>query len=238
MRATSPALTAGELRAFYDEGLRVQTTQDDWYSIVLLSPAGDQLVNTRLAWGEPLQRVVDQDSFERVLRDRQPVVGTIRTAPAGGPDYLFPVRVPVIRDDALKYILSATVNVRSLVTEVRRLDESDEWTRTILDPSNRIAVRTRGGSRFIGQPATPDFQNSIRNKPGTVSPQETLEGTDVYTAIIPSAYGWTAAVAVPQAVLDAPLEASVRALVIGGVVLMLSGFGAVFLVSRRLTADL
>src|ERR1044072_8409062 len=46
--ATPPALDSPNLEPFYQEARRVQSTESGWYTIVLLTPGGDQLVNTRL----------------------------------------------------------------------------------------------------------------------------------------------------------------------------------------------
>src|SRR5919201_4434107 len=44
--AASPALESGNLAEFYDQARRVTASHATWRNIVLLSPEGEQLVNT------------------------------------------------------------------------------------------------------------------------------------------------------------------------------------------------
>jgi signal transduction histidine kinase/ActR/RegA family two-component response regulator len=120
----------------------------------------------------------------------------------------------------------------------RQLPGADEWTRVILDPEGTIAVRTRGDANYVGSQARAEFRALMRRRVENVSSQTTREGGQVYAAISPSQYGWTAVVAIPRSVLDAPLLASLAAVLSGGIVLVVCGLAAVLLVSRRLSSDL
>jgi signal transduction histidine kinase len=235
--ATSPALDRDDLEAFYLEGRRIQTTQAGWYTILLLSLDGRQLVHTRLPWGTPLFRAAEPESLQRLIETRRPTVGAIRRPQRGGPEHLFAVRIPVMRGDSLKYVLSAIVNVESLARVVpSQLPE--EWTRTILDSEGTIAVRTRGSENFVGTRPSDAFLARIRQAVETVSRETTREGTPVYAATSRGQHGWTAVVVVPTAVLDAPLRASMTGVLTGGGLLMICGLVAVLFVSRRLSSDL
>ena len=235
--ATSPTLDSGDLAAFHAEGQRIQSTQPGWYTVVLGSLDGQQLVSTRLSWGAPLLWVVEPDSFHRLLDTRSPTVGVVKSPPGGGAEFVFPIRVPVFRDGALKYTLSAIVNVDSLTRVIpRQLPE--EWTRSILDSEGTIAVRTRGAENFVGVRAPEAFLQRLHRSPETVSRETTREGVAVYAATSRNTYGWTSVIVVPSAILDAPLGASMTAILIGGGLLMISGLFAVLFVSRRLAADL
>jgi signal transduction histidine kinase len=235
--ATSPSLDRGDLAAFHAEGVRVQATQPGWYTIVLLSPDGQQLVSTRLPWSTPLMHVVEPDSLQRLVASMRPVVGMIRRPPQGGPEVVFPVRVPVVRNGQLKYALSAIVNVESLARVIPgQLPE--EWTRSILDPEGMIAVRTRGAENYVGTPAPEAFRERMRQSAEMVTRETTRDGVPVYAATSRGAYGWTAVIVVPRAGLDTPLRASMRALLIGGALLMACGLAAVLFLSRRLASDL
>ena len=237
--ATSPTLDREDFAAFHAEARRVQATQPDWYSITLRAVDGRAIVSTRLEWGAPLVRVTGHDSMRRLVGTRRPIVGVIQKPPRGGPEILFPIRVPVLRGDALKFALSAFVNVESLARVVpKQLANSEEWTRAILDSEGTIAVRTRGAENYIGTPATDVFRERIRITPETITSETTREGIAVYAATSRSAHGWTAVVVVPAATLDAALGASMAAILVGGALLMICGLAAVLFVSRRLAADL
>ena len=237
--ATSPNLDSTDLEPFYREGRRVQSTQPGWYTIMLLSPDGQQLVSTREAWGTPLPRAHESATLDRVSTSREAVVGLIHPARGEGAKHVFPIRVPVIRENAVKYVLSASVDVDSLARLVpRQTPNSEEWTRTVLDSGGTIAVRTRGGQDYVGTPAQEGFRARIRHTAESVSSETTRDDQRVYAAFSRSVHGWTAVVVVPRGVLDSPLRASMGGVLLGGALLMLSGLAVALLLSRRLSADL
>ena len=236
--ATSPALDRDDFAQFYLEARRVHDTQPGWYTILLLSNELQPLVSTHVPWGTPLSWNAETSSLQRLIAARRPVVGVVRPAP-GGPDQLFAIRVPILRRSAVKYALSAIVNVRSLARVVpRRLSDSEEWTRTILDSEGTIAVRTRGSEDYVGAKTNEPFRTRTQQEPENVASQTTREGMQVYAAFSRGFYGWTAVVVVPRLVLDGPLWGSIAGLLIGATLLMLGGLAVVLFVSRRLSTDL
>lgn len=108
--ATSPALDRDDLAQFYLEARRVHDTQPGWYTILLLSNDLQPVVSSRAPWGMPLSWTAETSSLQRLIATRRPVVGVVRPAP-GGPEQLFAIRVPILRQSAVKYALSAIVNV-------------------------------------------------------------------------------------------------------------------------------
>jgi signal transduction histidine kinase len=236
--ATSPTLDDTNLEAFYLEGRRVQATQPGWDTITLLSLEGKLLVSTKVPWGTPLSRTIEPVSLQHVIATKAPSVGVIRPGAAGDPKHLFPIRVPVVRQNGLKYVLSALVSVESVARLIpRQMPNSEEWTRTVLDSDGIVALRTRGAENYIGNPATEPFRTEIRQVRESMWTATTRDGQPVYAAFARSAYGWTAVVVVPRGVLDAPLRGSMGGVVIGGALLMISGLLAALLISRRLSAD-
>ena len=236
---TSPTLDHDDLQGFHAEGRRIQATRLGWYTILLVALDGTPVVNTRVPWGTRLMPVAELDSLRGLIETGRPTIGTVRQPPRGGPEHTFAIRVPIVRGGGLKYALSAIVNVDSLARVVPgQFASSEEWTRTILDPSGTIAVRTRGAGGYIGTRATAAFRERIRRAPESITRETTREGVPVYAATSRSGYGWTTVVVVPAATLDGVVMASMRAILTGGALLMMCGLAAVLFVSRRLAADL
>ena len=236
---TSPAVAAGDYESFHAEASRVKRAQRGWFSVLLLSPQGQQLVNTRLPWGTPLTTAYEPDSLREVVRAQQPVVGVISVVPPGGPGYGFAVRVPVMRNGRMAYALTAIIEARALQALVdTRLPATEEWTRTILDPVATVVARSREADRFVGQPATPSFRARVIAEGSDVFPEDDIDGTRVYTALARGRFGWTAGVMVPRGVLDAGTRGSTIALVAGATLVMLGTLAALLLISKRLARDL
>lgn len=235
--AQSELLDSGDLQPFYHAARRLLAAEPSWHTLVLLDRDGRHLVNARLPWGPPQRRVVDSESLKRVLETRQPTVGALHAGPEG--TLAFAVRVPVLRGDELRYVLTAVLTPAALADMVaRQLPPSDEWMRGIVDGRGTIVARTEP-EQFIGQPSRPQYLDRIRASAEAVYRTQTADGKPVYVAFSRAPLsGWTASVSVPTDVLDAPFRRSLSALgAWGALMLVASGFGA-YLLSRRLTTDL
>ena len=210
--AESPLLTAGDLREFSDEGRRVVGTQSSWYSVQVLDRSGHTLMNTREAWGAAVPEPVDAASVHELIRTQTPVIGTLRRGPSG--TLGFPIRVPVFRDGAMRYILSAVVRPEALTAILQReFHPHEEWTRTLIDPAGTIVARTRSAEGFVGRPAKPQIVQLFAAQPEGIVADTTIDGEPVYVAFSRGyTWGWRTATVVPRRVLDAPSRQSERAL--------------------------
>ncbi|MDY7226042.1 sensor histidine kinase [Hyalangium rubrum] len=233
--AQSATLDHGDIEGFRAEALRVAQTQPSWLTVVLLTPEGEQLVNLRRPKGAPTVRVTEPASLRRTLETRQPTIGDLAPGQSTG-QWAFPLRVPVIRDDQPRYVLTAVITPQALAGAVthQRPVEDDEFTRTIVDRQGLIVFRTKNPERFIGTPATPNFLKSTRASTEGVFRSVTLEGSPSYVAFSRSSFsGWTSAVVVPVEVVNGSFRRSLLAVAVLGVLaLLLSVVGAIAF-SRR-----
>jgi signal transduction histidine kinase len=230
--AQSERLERGDLGGFYNEAQRVLRVQQNWDAVLLLDLSGNIIVDTSQAFDGPAHKVVDTKSYQQVLQSHEPAIGLMRQA-AGG--WKVPVRVPVIYDGQLKYVLTVTI-LPSSISRMLGMSQSviNEWTRSVIDADYTVIVRTRDPEAYIGKAASPRFREAVRNHPQGVEATTTLDGMDVYTAYSRAPVsGWTAIVAVPRQVLDGPLRESMYGLAAAGAgALLISAFGAQVL-SRR-----
>jgi signal transduction histidine kinase len=235
--AQSSMLGAGNLEAFWSEADRAVNTQEGWAAVVLLAADGRQLVNTSVPFGETFADAADTESLRELLETRKPTVGQL-VRDSRDDQLRFPIRVPVERNGALLYVLTAMMKPESLASVIRtHLPETEEWTRIIVDPGLQIAARSRGGDQLIGRPVTAVGRQSILNPPERPFRGTSLEGEELYSSLARGTYGWTTAVSVPRAILDGPVRASIVASISGGAVLIFGGLLSVLLVSRRLSRD-
>jgi signal transduction histidine kinase len=237
--ATSRTLDTGDVRTFHAEARRAVASQPGWSSLVLLSPDGRQIVNTSREFGEPLPRVLEPVSFGAVLATRQPTVGDIVYGPVLQ-RFTFGVRVPVVRDDRVIYVLTAAVRPTSLVDVLSRQRIPETWVASVFDRNNRIAARTRSGEQFVGQLLSPEFVQMLghggREGWGVT---HTLEGRAVYTAYARSPVtGWGIGIGIPREDVDAPLYASLATVIGGGVALVLLALLAAIVAGRRITTPM
>src|SRR5262249_43176860 len=162
----------------HKQARQLLSTQPTWSAIALFAPDGRQLANTGRPIGDALPSTGDRESFDRTVATRQPVIGNLRVG-AIIQQQGFPVRVPVIRDGRVVYVISAFITSASFGSLIQRQDSvSDEWVRGVVDASGILVARSRDADRFVGQRGTPAFLERQRSGEG-VYRDVALDGTEV-----------------------------------------------------------
>jgi signal transduction histidine kinase/CheY-like chemotaxis protein len=227
--ASAPSLERGEMQRFYDVTRRVVASNPTWLTAILADPSGRQLVNSRFDYGADLPGIVEADSFNETLRTRRPIVGFL--ARGGGTEFAVPVRVPVVRDGKVKYVLTAAVKPDGVLEIVRRQQVPPDWVVSVFDARDLRVARSRQHAEFVGTPPAPTLlelmQKGGREGAGIT---RVLEGEAVYTAFSRSQEtGWTVAIGVPTSFIETGVARSVA--VFGGGILvsvMLAALAALF----------
>ena len=233
--AASERLETGDLERFHRQLARAAKTQPSWMTVLLLAPDGRQLLNSRVPWGTPLSSAIELPSLRRAVESRRPVVGDL--AKGSGGALAFPVRVPVLRNGEVRYVLTAAISPGLLASVVgRQLPSQEEWTRTVVDRQGMVVARTRHPERFVGKPGTPAFMRIIKEAPEGLRPSTTLDGQAVYTAFSRAPLSdWTAIIAVPREVVEGPARRTMAAVAGAGLALLLISSVGAFLLSRRVS---
>ena len=219
--ATSLALDNADMSGFRERALRILDTQPHWAALSLADPSGTRLFDTRYRAGEPLPPIGERLSFDQAVRTRAPVLGNLAKSPAGV--LLFPVRVPVLRNRELRYVLTAAVKPEQIRSVVARQGLPGDWVISIFDAKGLRVARSRAHEENLGGQAAP----TLRDLMGTGSREGfgvtyTLEGDRTYTPyrrMEPS--GWSAALGIPATLVEA---AQYRSLAVygGGIVLSIA----------------
>jgi signal transduction histidine kinase/ActR/RegA family two-component response regulator len=232
--AQSRDLDGGDLGAFYAEAQRVLPTQTHWRAVVLLAPSGEQLLNTLRPLGTKLPIANDPESLRRAVETRQPVVGDLTQGRVES-TWAFAIRVPVVREGAVKYVLTATLTADALAGVIGHpRPRHEEWMRALVDRRGVIGARTRAPAEYVGKAATVEFIGQSARADSGIYRDRLVDGGDVYVAFARAPRSdWTAAIAVPSAVVDGPPRRQLAAVGgLGMVLLGVSGTGA-FLFARR-----
>jgi signal transduction histidine kinase/ActR/RegA family two-component response regulator len=230
--ARSEQLVRGDLAAFRREALRVNQVQPAWIALVLFTPDGRRIVDTRES--DPGGTTVDPVSFAETLRSGRPTVGDLARA-RDGVTWGFALRAPVLEAGRVRYVLTAVVSAEEIgrALAVGGADEA-EWTRTVVDRRGVILARTRAPERWVGRSASTSFLASTQAAQEGLIRDRALEGlpTAVGFARAPLT-GWTAAVAASSTVVDEPVERATWLLALAGIAALALCGGTAFLVSRR-----
>lgn len=235
--AGSEALDRDDLSAFQAYAERVQRTQASWLTVLLISPDGEKRVQLGAEPGAATAHasVSEPESFRRILETREALVGDLAKGPKGR--WAFPIRVPVLRGNEVRYVLTAVVTPEALeqIVADEKVRQPNEFARAITDSRGTVAFRTLNPELFVGKPAAPAFLERVRAREAEgVYRNITLEGAEAYVAFSRSALsGWYTAVVIPVEAMDAPFRRSVLLVVASGLLFILVGVGGGLSLSLR-----
>ncbi len=235
--AASPRLRAHDFDGFYSEARALLERRPSWANIVLSDPTSQHVVNVRLPLGSPLPRGIDPGAVEATVRAGVPGVGNLIWSPVLNM-YVFAVRLPIREGDSIAYVLTAVLRPEAVLEIVKRHALPEGATVAVLDQRRTVVARTRNQASWVGKPPSASLLEML-DRGESVSVTTTLEGVSVYTVYHRSPEtGWSAAIGVPTATVDAPVIRSY--LVLGGSMLasVLLGFGAAFFTGRSVTGPM
>jgi signal transduction histidine kinase/ActR/RegA family two-component response regulator len=236
--AKSPALREGRVRELYEYARSIAPTVER--TIILFSPEGRQLFNTRLPLDAPLpfSGMLPRLREERGVPPDQPIVSDLYYAPVGRAQS-FAVQVPVIIEGAVRHYLAVGSYSSTLQKLIDGQDLRADWNTSILDRNGIVVARRLRPEQFVGKPATQDMAAHLRQAPEGLFETVRLDGVATYTAYAPIGNtGWTFAVSMPKAHLTAPFT---RAAILAGCVtfgLLSLGLALALLVSRGIARPL
>lgn len=199
--AGSSALSEDDLTTFHAEMRRALQVQPGWHTFQLVRSDGALLLDAARPFGTELGRVRERPSFDAAVRERRTTIRDLY--PDDGDRYLFGLRVPVVRQDSTRYVLSVLVDPIEMHRILERQRLPADWVGVVLDANNRIVARTRDSEEMVGRLASVSLRNALSQAPEGWFRGSTLEGDDVYTPYTRSASsGWTVAIGMRAAGVD------------------------------------
>ncbi len=227
--ATSSTLNTSDTGAFYRVAQPVAAIRTHWRAILLAQPDGKVLVHTGYPPGRSDMAIAEPESFEHLVQKKSPLVGALRRGARG--EYGVPVRVPVIRDGKLRFVLTGVINPEAFLEVIQRQRVPSEWVVSVFDAKGVRVARSRAHAKYIGTPPSPSLQGlmSAAGEEG-VGVTEALEGQVILTAYsrLPGS-GWSVAIGIPLETVQAgPWRSSlafgggiVLSVILGGLVALL-----------------
>ena len=232
--ASSYNLQTGNLPAFHRQATRLLATQTDWRDIILSLPSGQRILDTSLPFGTSLA-VIDRTGFDETIRQNRPTIGNL--APQES-EYRFSVLMPV-QSNGQAHILMVLVDPEAVLGLLTLQRLPRDWVGTVLDANYRVVARTLNLAATLGKPASQSLQDALATAAEGWGHSVTIEGSHVYASFHQSpATGWTVALGIPAAVVEATTSDIIRLLAVGlafatGLALLLAAF-----YSRRISAPI
>ncbi|HKY90594.1 MAG TPA: ATP-binding protein, partial [Nevskiaceae bacterium] len=180
---------------------RFRQEMPGWQAAGLLTPEGRYVIRTDVGAGDPMPQLADPESFARAVLERTSVVGSLLKRPNGL--WGVAMRVPVIRQDRLLYVVTAVVSPDSFQRIVDRQGLPHDWTLSVFDADGSRIARSRDAEKWLGLPASPTLQQLMSgNKSSGIGETLTLEGSWGSTAYVRLPHSnWAVAVSIPQATI-------------------------------------
>lgn len=217
----------GSSRVFVEGAERLIEASSVWREIVI-----------RDGQGEILAAVPASASIARIPLPSgasQGVESAIARVVPGAPPLLHLHR-RVSADGQPDLFVSAALDLAPFSLALSTQDAPDTWIRAVLDDQLVIAGRSRAEEKFVGVAATPSLAQEIAEADERFFYARNQEGERVYTAFSTSAaFGWTAAVGAPAALVEAPLRETRWAWIAGGLLSLILASLLAWLFAQALT---
>lgn len=215
--ALSEALETPDLARFYEEAKRVTAARPLWETVTVADRSGQQILNVLRPFGDRLDEVADHASFEKVLRSLKPVIGGIGPPGSLSAERLVALRVPVLREGELRYVLTIGLAPDQIGASLRQAGAPDGWIGSVIDGRGKVVAQTTDEGAAAGTTASAAVRQAIQYAPAGFYRGETADGVPVETAYRPlgTIEGWSVHFTIPSAELDGPVRRSMALLVSG-----------------------
>ncbi len=230
------AMDEGDMGAAYALAKAVRASRPEWRGVLLIRPDGELLFGSERPLGVQGGGVVEPDSLAEVLRTQEPAVGRLARGPAG--TLAFTVRVPVMREGVLRYVLTAIVMPDAINRVFARQRVPDGWVVSVFDGANRRVASSRG-PKFVGTAPSESLQALLTRTEGrrdAVGASLTIDGAPVQSAIARVEWArWTVTLGAPLAATSRFVLDSIYAYGGGLLVSLILGSLAAWGLSRSIT---
>lgn len=220
--ADSPRLDLPVSRSSFAETARRLNDQvSAWQQIRVSNDAGEVVLAYPPLSVSSQRDVIDRESHKRVVETGKPVVGNIAIGKGG--KAAFAVRVPIVRKDKLRAVLSAVIRPEMVTQMLYANGLPKDWSAWVVDSQDRL-VTTTGAPELAGQLSS-EFARS----------QDDIvmlsNGTALHAAEAPiGETSWRVRIGLPSSQYDQPAMHAVMFLIGASLVtIVLSGIVAVLL---------
>lgn len=227
--STSPEIDYPDKEQFY---IRANSALAGTGShVVLLNDRFQQLINTRVPYGEPLGVSNDPDTMTKAIASNQIVFSDVRFSPTAQA-WIAPVIMPRTARDGSQQLLAINEDTRNINAALISRQLPEGWNVALVDAKDLVVTASDGTGIGAG---TPFF--IPRNQPVASSSwrRERVEGNDLYVINWTSPLtGWRVVSWASAATVERPLTNSLVWLVLGGVALTGAASITTFMLAREI----
>lgn len=196
----SPLLVDEKFAQFYDQAKSTAFGESGW--VILYSPDGTQVLNTRLPYGAPLLIRPSPDELTPIISAQGVHISGMVWSRALK-KYIIFIDVPVTARSGKKYVLSQAIYSDHFARAYEEMNIPPTWVVGIFDKDGLTIGRSLRGDEFVGKPANAETIAAIRSNQDVIRKHTVRGNVEVYDVITHSDLsGWAVAVGVPVEEID------------------------------------
>jgi signal transduction histidine kinase len=216
---------------FYEEARQVGAQHEGW--VVLTVASGEQIFNTLLPYGAPLQKTSSPETIDAIFREGKPIVSDLIWG-KNAQRYLVAVAAPVVRGGKVVHCLTLNFSPDRLTRLLLRQQLPASWVAAINDQQRRVVARSVLADTRVGKPTVEWFAAATRAAESGIVTGPLIDGRLGQIAFqrlqeVP----WVVALVVPVAELQS--KAPIWRFVIVGVILGSAAVVMAVFMGRKIT---
>ncbi|MRV73612.1 hypothetical protein GJ700_18025 [Duganella sp. FT92W] len=230
--AYSQSLDSGDYARFYREALAANAGQGAW--MILYDEEGQQLANTRLAYGDRLPRRPDVGVLKSMIASDKGLVSSVKWGPALQQHFVT-VEQPVTTPSGRRYVLSQAFTPSYFTRTYAGRVIPDSWPVWVIDGKGTMISRRDSGEAKTGNPVPADVMMAIRAAPSGSLRHKSVDGTDIHGYFVHSALSdWAVIVGAPVAEINAAVLRGMSVAVAGFLLAIAAAVGLGVHTGKRL----
>ncbi len=204
--AASKSLDSGNLQTFREEAQRVATTRPHWAHLVLVDGRTGRNLTSIAANTAFLPQLIDAGDLTDMARSPGPRIGDLASNPQLGSEPLIQIRIPILREGTLRYVLWVGLRVEAITELLASGAWPRSWIATVTDRSGSVVARSRHHERWIGRRGNAELDSLVQEAGSAWVRASTLEGNPSYIAAdtVPLS-NWSVQLAIPAREIDGPI---------------------------------
>lgn len=192
--------------------------------VVVTDESGQQLLNTLVAYGQPLPVTQNMDRIKATFGSGRPYISRLVTGTVSRHHEIF-FDVPVMQNGKVAYVITSVLNSDNLRDILVAQDFPDEWVANIFDGDGVVVARTRNPETYVGKKVSERMLDQLARRNSGVFENVNLDGETTIAVFVRSEVaGFGVAVGVPKRLLIGNVIASLPATMIAILVGVLALF--------------
>lgn len=230
------AARRGDWSALREQAVRVVLREQLFRAVTVVDAQDRVVVHTGLPATQAGFAANQLDRVEAVRASHQANVSGPFLAPVTGRSVVA-LSVPLSTDRRRREVMRAIFLTDTFV-DMLRAGLPEGWVASVIDREGNFVARTLSPEKYVGHRAPEVYLEGARTQPGVLRGSKTVEGVLITSLILPIHDGdWFLGVAVPDAILHAPMRAAVRHTVILGLLWLLLSALIAWVLARHLTVQ-